>query len=178
MKKLINEFKAFCAKGNILELATGMMIGSAFTTIVNSLVNDVLMPVIGILTGGLDMSGLFIPLDFQFGQYANIDAAKAAGVGTLNYGAFLQAMDAITDTPYDKHIGEGFAAQVYKIRHDAQGARQVYFKVTAGTLRVKEEIATPAGSFKINDLKLRHGGKSLREFKFSVLEYGASWICQ
>lgn len=92
MKKLINEFKAFCAKGNILELATGMMIGSAFTTIVNSLVNDVLMPVIGILTGGLDMSGLFIPLDFKFGEYANIDAAKAAGVGTLNYGAFLQAI--------------------------------------------------------------------------------------
>ena len=92
MKKLINEFKTFCAKGNILELATGMMIGSAFTTIVNSLVNDVLMPVIGILTGGLDMSGLFIPLDFQFGQYPTIDAAKAAGVGTLNYGAFLQAI--------------------------------------------------------------------------------------
>lgn len=92
MKKLINDFKSFCAKGNILELATGMMIGSAFTTIVNSLVNDVLMPVIGILTGGLDMSGLFIPLDFKFGEYANIDAAKAAGVGTLNYGAFLQAI--------------------------------------------------------------------------------------
>ena len=92
MKKLINEFKTFCAKGNILELATGMMIGSAFTTIVNSLVNDVLMPVIGILTGGLDMSGLFIPLDFQFDQYKTIDAAKAAGVGTLNYGAFLQAI--------------------------------------------------------------------------------------
>lgn len=92
MKKLINEFKTFCSKGNILELATGMMIGSAFTTIVNSLVNDVLMPVIGILTGGLDMSGLFIPLDFQFDQYKTIDAAKAAGVGTLNYGAFLQAI--------------------------------------------------------------------------------------
>ena len=92
MKKLINEFKAFCSKGNILELATGMMIGSAFTTIVNSLVNDVLMPVIGILTGGLDMSGLFIPLNFKFGEYATIDAAKAAGVGTLNYGAFLQAI--------------------------------------------------------------------------------------
>jgi len=92
MKKIINEFKTFCSKGNILELATGMMIGSAFTTIVNSLVNDVLMPVIGILTGGLDMSGLFIPLDFQFDQYKTIDAAKAAGVGTLNYGAFLQAI--------------------------------------------------------------------------------------
>lgn len=92
MKKLINEFKTFCSKGNILELATGMMIGGAFTTIVNSLVNDVLMPVIGLLTGGVDMSGLFIPLDFQFDQYKTIDAAKAAGVGTLNYGAFLQAI--------------------------------------------------------------------------------------
>ena len=92
MMKLINEFKTFCSKGNILELATGMMIGSAFTTIVNSLVNDVLMPVIGILTGGLYMSGLFIPLDFQFDQYKTIDAAKAAGVGTLNYGVFLQAI--------------------------------------------------------------------------------------
>jgi len=92
MKKIINEFKTFCSKGNIVELATGMMIGSAFTTIVNSLVNDVLMPAIGILTGGLDMSGLFIPLDFQFDQYKTIDAAKAAGVGTLNYGAFLQAI--------------------------------------------------------------------------------------
>ncbi|MBQ8149103.1 MAG: large conductance mechanosensitive channel protein MscL [Clostridia bacterium] len=92
MKKLINEFKTFCSKGNILELATGMMIGSAFTTIVNSLVNDVLMPVIGILTGGLDMSGLFLPLNFQFDKYKTIDAAKADGVGTLNYGAFLQAI--------------------------------------------------------------------------------------
>lgn len=92
MKKLINEFKTFCSKGNILELATGVMIGGAFTTIVNSLVNDILMPVIGLLTGGVNFSGLFIPLDFQFDKYLTIDAAKEAGVGTLNYGAFLQAI--------------------------------------------------------------------------------------
>ncbi|MBE5800824.1 MAG: large conductance mechanosensitive channel protein MscL [Clostridiales bacterium] len=92
MKKLFNEFKNFCSKGNILELATGVMIGGAFSSIVTSLVNDMLMPVIGLLTGGVDLSGLFIPLDFQFDQYATIDAAKAAGVGTLNYGAFLQAI--------------------------------------------------------------------------------------
>lgn len=89
MKKLINEFKRFCAKGNILELATGVMIGGAFSTIVNSLVNDILMPLIGLLTGGINLSGLFIALDFA--SYPSIDAAKAAGVGTLNYGAFLQA---------------------------------------------------------------------------------------
>ena len=88
MKKLFAEFKKFCAKGNILELATGVMIGGAFTTIVNSLVNDLLMPVIGLITGGVNLSGLFVALDGQ--QYVSIDAAKEAGVGTLNYGSFIQ----------------------------------------------------------------------------------------
>jgi len=90
MKKLFEEFKRFCTKGNILELATGVMIGGAFSTIVNSLVNDMLMPVIGLLTGGINLSGLFIALDGQ--HYASIEAAKELGVGTLNYGAFLQAI--------------------------------------------------------------------------------------
>ena len=88
MKKFFNEFKKFCTKGNILELATGVMIGGAFTTIVNSLVNDMLMPVIGLITGGVNLSGLFVALDGQ--QYVSIDAAKEAGVGTLNYGNFIQ----------------------------------------------------------------------------------------
>ncbi len=88
MNKLFSEFKHFCAKGNILELATGVMIGGAFSTIVNSLVNDLLMPLIGLLTGGINLSGLFVALDGQ--SYASIDAASAAGVGTLNYGAFIQ----------------------------------------------------------------------------------------
>ena len=88
MKKFFDEFKKFCTKGNILELATGVMIGGAFTTIVNSLVNDMLMPVIGLITGGVNLSGLFVALDGQ--QYVSIEAAKEAGVGTLNYGAFIQ----------------------------------------------------------------------------------------
>ena len=88
MKKFFDEFKKFCTKGNILELATGVMIGGAFTTIVNSLVNDMLMPVIGLVTGGVNLSGLFVALDGQ--QYVSIDAAKEAGVGTLNYGSFIQ----------------------------------------------------------------------------------------
>ena len=88
MKKMFDEFKRFCTKGNILELATGVMIGGAFTTIVNSLVNDMLMPVIGLITGGVNLSGLFIALDGA--SYASIEAAKEAGVGTLNYGSFIQ----------------------------------------------------------------------------------------
>lgn len=74
---------------------------------------------------------------------------------------FLRAMDASTDTEYEAHADEAFAAQVYKIRHDAQGGRMVDFKILRGTLRVKDEIQTPAGICKINDLKLRHGGKTI-----------------
>lgn len=88
MKKLFQEFKTFCSRGNILELATGVMIGGAFSTIVTSLVNDILMPVIGLITGGVNLSGLFFALNFE--SYPSPEAAKAAGVGTINYGAFLQ----------------------------------------------------------------------------------------
>ena len=90
MKKFFEEFRRFCIRGNVMELATGVMIGGAFSSIVSSLVNDILMPLIGLMTGGADLNGLFVALDFQ--SYPSISAAKAAGVGTLNYGAFLQAV--------------------------------------------------------------------------------------
>lgn len=90
MKKLFHELVKFCAKGNILELATGVMIGTAFSAIVNSLVNDMLMPLIGLITGRVQLSGLFLALDFK--NYPSLEAAKEAGVDTLNYGAFLQAV--------------------------------------------------------------------------------------
>lgn len=89
-KKFFRDFKAFCMRGNILDLAVGVMIGGAFGTIVTSLVNDMLMPMIGLITGGVNLSGLFFALDFQ--AYHTMEAAKAAGVGTINYGAFLQAI--------------------------------------------------------------------------------------
>ena len=75
MKNFLEEFRRFCATGNVLELATGVMIGGAFSSIVNSLVNDILMPLIGLLTGGVDLSGLFVALDFQ--SYPSIEAAQA-----------------------------------------------------------------------------------------------------
>ena len=90
MRRFFHDFKLFCTRGNILDLAVGVMIGGAFGNIVASLVNDLLMPVIGLVTGGVDFSGLFVALDLQ--NYPTRDAAKAVGVGTLNYGAFLQAV--------------------------------------------------------------------------------------
>lgn len=90
MKKFLLDFKQFCMRGNILSMAVGVMIGGAFGAIVTSLVNDLLMPMIGLVTGGVNFSGLFLALDFQ--GYPSAEAAKAAGAATLNYGAFLQAI--------------------------------------------------------------------------------------
>ena len=88
MKKFFEDFKAFAMRGNVVDMAVGVIIGGAFGKITTSLVNDIFMPVLGILTGGVNFSGMFYALDGQ--KYASIEAATEAGVGTLNYGAFIQ----------------------------------------------------------------------------------------
>ena len=88
MKKFFEEFKAFAMRGNVVDMAVGVIIGGAFGKITTSLVNDIFMPLLGILTGGVNFGGLFYALDGN--QYASLEAATAAGVGTLNYGAFIQ----------------------------------------------------------------------------------------
>lgn len=84
---MLNEFKQFIARGNVIDLAVGIIMGAAFTAIVNSLVSDIIMPPIGKITGGLDFSNLFI--DLSGGEYASLAAAKAAGAATVNYGIFI-----------------------------------------------------------------------------------------
>jgi large conductance mechanosensitive channel len=84
---MLQEFKTFIMKGNVLDLAVGVIIGAAFGKIVNSAVNDLIMPVIGLVMGKVDFSNLFITLGT--GSYPTVAAAKAAGVSTLNYGIFL-----------------------------------------------------------------------------------------
>lgn len=88
MKKFLNDFKAFAMRGNVVDMAVGVIIGGAFGKIVSSLVADIFMPLIGMITGGIDISGAFYALDG--GTYASAQAAADAGVGTLNYGVFLQ----------------------------------------------------------------------------------------
>lgn len=88
MKKFVQEFKEFALKGNVLDMAIGVIVGGAFGKIVSSLVSDLFMPVIGLITGGHNIGGLFYALDGN--HYASIEAAQEAGVGTLNYGAFIQ----------------------------------------------------------------------------------------
>ncbi|MET0361338.1 MAG: large conductance mechanosensitive channel protein MscL [Sphingobium sp.] len=93
---LINEFKAFIARGNVLDLAVGVIIGGAFGTIVSSLTDDLIMPVIGAVTGGVDFSNHFfqigsIPADFKGDVNSYVDLKKA-GVAMLGVGAFITAV--------------------------------------------------------------------------------------
>ncbi|MCW5724234.1 MAG: large conductance mechanosensitive channel protein MscL [Maricaulaceae bacterium] len=87
---MLNEFKAFAMRGNVVDLAVGFILGGAFSTIVSSLVNDVLMPPVGMLLGGVDFSNLFIALNG--GEYASLAAAREAGAATINYGLFINAV--------------------------------------------------------------------------------------
>lgn len=90
---LIKEFKEFAVKGNMVDMAVGIIIGGAFGTIVSSLVDDVFMPVIGLILGGVDFSNLFIVLSNPSGvPTPSLAAAQAAGVATLNIGLFINAV--------------------------------------------------------------------------------------
>jgi len=87
---MFQEFKAFINRGSVIDLAVGIIIGAAFTAIVNSLVSDLIMPVVGLFTGGLDFSNWFINLSST--KHATLAEAQKAGAATLNYGQFLNAV--------------------------------------------------------------------------------------
>jgi large conductance mechanosensitive channel len=92
---MFKEFKEFSLKGNVVDLAVGVVIGGAFGGIVTSLVGDVIMPPVGLLIGGVDFKNLFIVLKngaHAAGPYASLEAAKAAGAVTLNFGVFLNTV--------------------------------------------------------------------------------------
>lgn len=84
---MLKDFKDFAMKGNIVDLAVAVIIGGAFGKIVSSFVDDIIMPLLGLLVGGVDFSNLFISLDGT--NYATLAEAQKAGVATLNYGQFL-----------------------------------------------------------------------------------------
>ena len=90
--KFFKEFKEFAMRGNVIDMAVGVVIGGAFGKITTSFVNDIIMPLVGVLTGGVDFSNLFVPLDGN--TYATLAEAEAAGAAVLKYGSFLsQGLD-------------------------------------------------------------------------------------
>lgn len=91
---MLEEFKKFALRGNVVDMAVGIIIGASFSTIVKSLVDDVIMPPIGVLLGKVDFANLFILLKSgdPKGPYASVADAQAAGAVTLNYGLFINAV--------------------------------------------------------------------------------------
>ena len=87
---MLKEFKEFAMRGNVVDMAVGIVIGAAFTSIVKSLVGDLMMPVVGLITGGIDFTNVFITL--KGGEFATLKAAQDAGAVTMNLGLFINAL--------------------------------------------------------------------------------------
>ncbi len=87
---MLKEFKEFAMRGNLVDLAVGFILGGAFATVVSSLVNDIMMPPLGMILGGVDFTDLFIPLDGQ--QYASLVEATEAGAPVIAYGKFINSV--------------------------------------------------------------------------------------
>lgn len=88
---MLQEFKDFIAKGNVMDMAVGIIIGAAFTAIVKSMVDDLINPIIGLFTGGVDFTNNFVVLSGD-GDYASLEAAREAGAAAFAYGSFLMAV--------------------------------------------------------------------------------------
>ncbi len=84
---MLQEFKEFALRGNVVDMAVGIIIGAAFSTIVRSLVDDIIMPPFGVVTGGVDFSNMFVSLNGQ--HYDSLAQAKQAGAPTMNFGLFI-----------------------------------------------------------------------------------------
>jgi large conductance mechanosensitive channel len=91
---MLQDFKAFIMRGNVIDMAVGIIVGIAFGLVVNSLVNDIIMPPIGLALGNVDFTNLFVVLKEGLtpGPYASLAAAKAAGAVTINYGTFINTV--------------------------------------------------------------------------------------
>ena len=89
---MIQEFKDFIAKGNVMDMAVGIIIGAAFTAIVSSLVDDLINPIIGLFTGGVDFTNNYVVLSGEVPAGASLEAAREAGASVFAYGAFLMAV--------------------------------------------------------------------------------------
>lgn len=89
---MLKEFKNFIAKGNVMDMAVGIIIGAAFTAIVSSLVNDLINPIIGLIIGGLDFTNMYSVLSGEVPSGVSLDAAREAGAAVFAYGAFVTAV--------------------------------------------------------------------------------------
>ena len=114
---MFKEFKEFALKGNVIDLAVGIIIGAAFNKVVQSFVNDIIMPPVGMLLGKADFSALFLDLSGQ--QYTTLAEAKKAGAATINYGLFINTMVDFTIMAFVVFI---MVKQINRLKRDAPAA--------------------------------------------------------
>jgi large conductance mechanosensitive channel len=112
---MLKEFKEFALRGNVIDMAIGIIIGAAFGGIVTSFINDILMPPIGLLLGNVDFSNLFVNLSGQ--PYATLAEAQAAGAATINYGLFINT---VLDFIVVAFVVFLFVRQVNRMRREAE----------------------------------------------------------
>ncbi|MCP3970250.1 MAG: large conductance mechanosensitive channel protein MscL [Rhodobacteraceae bacterium] len=89
---MLGEFRDFIAKGNVMDMAVGIIIGAAFTAIVKSMVGDLLNPIVGLFLGGIDFTNVFVVLSGEVAEGASLEAAREAGAAVFAYGAFIMAI--------------------------------------------------------------------------------------
>ncbi|ABB23969.1 large-conductance mechanosensitive channel protein MscL [Pelodictyon luteolum] len=118
---MLKEFKEFALKGNVVDMAVGIIVGGAFGSIVNTLVSEVMMPPLGLLTGGVDFSNLYVVMKegVEPGPYAALANARAAGAVTLNYGLFLNALVSFTIMAFSVFI---LVKAINRLRQKADAA--------------------------------------------------------
>lgn len=136
---MLKEFKEFAIKGNMIDLAVGMIIGSAFSKIVSSLVNDIIMPLLGLLTGRVDFTNLFIALDGK--SYETLAAAEEAGVACVKYGTFIAG---IIDFLLMAFVVFLFVRQINRLRSRKNAPEPVTAPTTKVCPFCKSEIAIEA----------------------------------
>lgn len=136
VKNTINEFKEFAVKGNVIDMAVGIIIGAAFGNVVNSVVNDIIMPPLGFLMGKVDFSNMYLTIYNPNPEttYNSLDAATKAGVVTLNYGLFINTLISFVLVAFAvfilvKGINKLKAAAVKKAAEDAAAAEAADCKV-------------------------------------------------
>lgn len=149
-REFFKEFREFAMRGNVLDLAIGIIIGAAFGQIVNSLVNDIIMPPIGRLLGGVNFTDLFINLSPEKGEFVSLEQAKAAGAATINYGLFFNTIINFLIVAFAVFLLlKGFnQAMKYAKRKEAEKAAEPVAEVIDPLIVSQQELTAAVKSLK------------------------------
>ncbi|OCX61044.1 large-conductance mechanosensitive channel protein [Thioclava sp. SK-1] len=144
---MLNEFKAFIAKGNVMDMAVGIIVGAAFTAIVKSMVNDLLNPFIGLFTGGYDFTNLYVVLSGSVPEGASLEVAREAGAAIFAYGAFTMAVINFLIIAFVVFM---LVRTVNRVKAQAEKPEEVVPEVPAGPseldilIEIRDQLKKPA----------------------------------